>query len=263
LKLWVGRAAGSVAMVADAWHTMSDTLTSLVVIAGFWLAARPTDREHPFGHGRAELIGALVIGTMLGLVGFNFLRESWRQLRDHQAVQFGLTAMIVFAVSVLVKEALAQFSIRAGRRVRSQALIADGWHHRSDAFASALIVIGALAGRYFWWVDGVLGILVSLLILYAAVEIVRGSASILMGERPDTELAGRIAGLVAEHTPAISNIHHLHVHRYGDHVEVTLHVTMPEALSLKEAHDLSSILEERIRDTLKVEPTIHLEPRRE
>ncbi len=262
-KIWVGLAAGSVAMVADAWHTLSDTLTSLVVILGFWIASRPRDREHPFGHGRAELIAAVVIGTMLGLVGANFLKESWLQLREHRSVQFGLAAVIVFLVSVVVKEGLARFSIWAGKRTRSSSLIADGWHHRSDALASALILVGALFGRSLWWVDGVLGILVSLLILYAAFDIVRSAAGTLMGEGPDSELTGRISRLVTEHAPQASDVHHLHLHRYGDHVEVTLHARLPAGFSLEQAHELSSVLEERIRDTLNVEPTIHLEPRRD
>ncbi len=259
-KLWVGLSAGSVAMVADAWHTLSDTLTSLVLIAGFWIASRPKDREHPFGHGRAELIGALVIGTMLGLVGLNFLKESYLQLRDHQAVRFGLTAMIIFLLSVLVKESLARFSIWAGKVTGARSLIADGWHHRSDALASALILVGALFARSFWWVDGALGVLVSLLILYAAVDIIRGAADTLLGEGPDGELTRQIARLVTEHAPQASDIHHLHVHRYGEHVEITLHARLPEGYSLRQAHELSSLLEERIRATLRLEPTIHLEP---
>jgi cation diffusion facilitator family transporter len=156
LKLWVGIRAGSVAMVADAWHTLSDTLTSIVVIFGFWIAGKPQDREHPFGHGRAEVIGAVVIGTLLAVVGFNFLVKSYHQLRNPQHVNFSLFSIVVFAISIVLKEALAQFSLWAGKKVKSQSLIADGWHHRSDAIASALIVIGALFGKTFWWIDGVL-----------------------------------------------------------------------------------------------------------
>ena len=262
-KIWVGLAAGSVAMVADAWHTLSDTLTSLVVILGFWIASRPRDRGHPFGHGRAELIAAVVIGTMLGLVGVSFLRDSWVQLRDHRSARFTLAAVIVFLVSVAVKEALARFSIRLGKRFQSRSLIADGWHHRSDALASALILLGALFGRSLWWLDGVLGILVSLLILYAAFDIIRSAADPLMGEEADGELRNRIARLVAEHAPQATDVHHLHVHRYGDHVELTLHARLPAGYTLKQAHELSSLLEERIRATLQLEPTIHLEPRRD
>ncbi|NLJ45791.1 MAG: cation diffusion facilitator family transporter [Treponema sp.] len=103
LKIWVGSAAGSVAMIADAWHTMSDTLTSLVVVLGFWVSSRPGDRKHPFGHGRAELVAAVVIGTLLGVVGANFLKDAIVQLRERRGAEFGAAAVIVFAVSVLLK----------------------------------------------------------------------------------------------------------------------------------------------------------------
>ena len=129
LKLVVGSSAGSVAMVADAWHTLSDTATSLVVVFGFWISSRPRDEEHPFGHGRAEPIAGIVIGVLLATVGVRFLGESITQLRTHAVAAFDLRSIIVFGVATLLKEAIAQYSIRAGRRVGSSALVADGWTH--------------------------------------------------------------------------------------------------------------------------------------
>jgi cation diffusion facilitator family transporter len=248
------------AMVADAWHTLSDTLTSLVVIFGFWISSRPKDQAHPFGHGRAELIAAVVIGTMLALVGLNFLRDSYHRLRSGEPASFATAAVLVFAVSVAVKEALAQFSIRVGRRYDSQSLVADGWHHRSDAIASALILLGALFGRNIWWIDGALGIAVSLLILYAAYEIVTEAANSILGERPSEDVTRKIQALVAASAPEISDVHHIHMHRYGDHVEVTLHARVRQGMSLEAAHAMASTLEDRLRADLKLEATIHLEP---
>lgn len=259
-KLWAGMRAGSVAMMADAWHTLSDTLTSLVVILGFWLASKPGDKEHPFGHGRAELVAALIIGTMLGLVGVNFFKDSILQLRAHHSAIFGGAAILVFSVSIVLKEGIAQFSIRAGKKVNSQALIADGWHHRSDAIASALILVGALLGRYFWWIDGALGVGVAVLIIHAAYDIIKGAANPLIGEGPDEELKRKISAIVKDCAPEISDVHHLHFHRYGDHVEVTLHIRVPEDMSLKRAHGLATLAEDRIREKLSLEATIHLEP---
>lgn len=227
-KFWVGNAAGSVAMTADAWHTLSDTLTSFVVILGFWISSKPEDKEHPFGHGRAELIASVIIGTLLAVVGVNFLKDSYNQLKNHQSVVFGTTAIIVFAISVVLKEALARYSFWAGRKVKAQSLIADGWHHRSDALASLMIIVGAMLGKYFWWIDGALGIGVSALILYAAFGIIKSAVNTLMGESPGEE--------------------------------TTLHLRLPEDMSLKEAHEISSVLERKIRNELRIEPTIHLEP---
>ena len=145
----------------------------------------------------------------------------------------------MFAGSTLVKEALAQFAFWAGRKINSRAVSADGWHHRSDAIASALIVAGALAGRSVWWMDGALGIGVSLLILWTAVDIVRGSASPLLGEAVDAVAEQRIADAIRREHPAVEDVHHLHVHRYGRNVELTVHVRLPARMTVEEAHGIS------------------------
>ena len=260
VKLWAGTVTGSISMIADAWHTLSDTFTSLVVIFGSWVAGKPKDDSHPFGHGRAEIIGAVVIGTLLGIVGISFMRDSYLQLKNRAEVLFDNKSIIIFACSIVLKEGLAQFALWAGKKSSSRALIADGWHHRSDAIASALIVLGALVGKFFWWIDGALGLLVSLLILYAAFEIIREGASILMGEGVDRDFEVEIRKTVEKESPEVNHIHHIHVHRYGDHIEVTMHIRVRGSITLKEAHKTTSRLEQVLRKDLKIEPTIHIEP---
>ncbi len=260
-KYWAGIKSDSVAMIADAWHTMSDSFTSVIILVSFWIASRPADKHHPFGHGRAEAIGAIIIGTLLAIVGLTFFKESILRLQNYQAANFATLAIVVFGISVILKEALAQFSIWAGKKIHSQALLADGWHHRSDAIASGLIVIGALSG--VWWIDGVMGIFVSVLILYATYEILKDAVSSLLGERPEPIIEDKIKNLVTNIAPAASCLHHLHMHRYGDHVELTLHIKLPYEMNLKEAHDLATRVEEAIRKGMKVEPTVHIEPRNE
>ncbi len=248
-------------MVADAWHTLSDTLTSIVVIVGFFIMARPADKEHPFGHARAEGIAAIVIGVLLAVVGGSFLLDSVRRLIHFQAATFSVAAIVVFAGSIVLKEALAQFAFWAGKKINSRAVSADGWHHRSDAIASALIVVGALVGRSIWWMDGALGIAVSLLILWTAIEIVRGSASPLLGESVDRVMEARVADAIRAEHPAVEDVHHLHVHRYGSNVELTVHVRLPAHMSVQEAHDISQRMERRIHDELGIVATVHVEPR--
>ena len=260
IKYWAGQRIGSVSMVADAWHTLSDTLTSVVVIVGFWIMARPPDDRHPFGHARAENIAAIIIGVLLAVVGVFFGWESVQRLLERKAVSFSLFAILVFLVSVLVKEGLAQFAFWAGKKAGSQAVIADGWHHRSDAIASALIVDGALLGRNLWWIDGALGIGVSLLIIWAAVGIVRSSSSILLGEAPDEGLKSAVLAVVQKEYPLVDDVHHLHLHRYGQNVELTLHLRLPPAMSVGQSHEIGQRIEERLRTELELEPTVHIEP---
>ncbi len=260
LKFWVGSRIGSVSMVADAWHTLSDTLTSIVLIFGFWMAARPADEKHRFGHGRAESIASVVIGTLLIVVGAAFLRESIVRLINRRAVTFETFGIVIFLVSVFIKEGLAQFSFWAGRKIDSKSLLADGWHHRSDAIASALIVIGALLGKTFWWIDGVLGIGVSVLIFYATSTIIRPAASYLLGESFTRREEKQILDAACSVHPALKSLHHLHVHNYGDHIEITAHLNLPPEMSVDEAHEIATKAEVILKEQLKAEVTIHIEP---
>lgn len=260
IKYWTGVSTSSVAMVADAWHTLSDVLTSAVVVVGFWMASKPADRKHPFGHGRAEAVGAIIIGTLLAVVGATFLRESLFRLQAHENVIYSELSLLVFSVTIFVKEGLAQISLRIGKTIQSHALVADGWHHRSDAITTALIVAGAVAGGSFWWMDGVMGIAVSMLILYMAATILRGVAGMLLGEAPEPSLVEGISRIVAEVAPAATHVHHLHVHRYGDHTEVTFHVMLPSRMMLGEAHEVADAIEEALRKKLHVCATVHIDP---
>ncbi len=260
-KFWVGTATGSVAIVADAWHTLSDTLTSLIVIFGFWASSRPSDKEHPFGHGRAELVGGICIGILLGMVGINFLQDSYHQLKIHESADFNLTVIVVFSISVVLKEIIARFSIHFGKKFNSTSLVADGWHHRSDAIASALILAGVFLGKYFWWIDGVLGLGVSILILKVSFNIIKDAAYSILGEPASQEFLSEIQALAKSSVPEIEDIHHVHIHRYGDHIEATLHIRLSGNRTLKESHDSATRLEVCMKENMNVEATIHMEPK--
>jgi cation diffusion facilitator family transporter len=227
------------------------------------MAAKRPDQKHPFGHGRAESIAAIVVATLLAIVGINFLKESIFRLKLAQAANFSTVVIIIFSVSAVLKEGLAQFALRAGKRLDSKALLADGWHHRSDAVASVVIVIGALFGRYFWWIDGVLGITVSLFILFATLNIFRNSISALLGERPDPYLEDKIKNILKEVVPFQAFFHHFHVHIYGHHKEISFHIRLPRDLTLEDGHAIATIVEGAVRSTLNMEATVHLEPLKE
>ena len=261
-KYWIGIQVNSVAMKADAWHTLSDTLTSLIVILSFWISSRQPDKDHPFGHGRAELIGTVIIGTILAVVGFNFLKESIYRLKTHRAVVYSSISIIVFAMTIVIKEGLAWASILTGKKINSRALIIDGWHHRSDAITTTLVVLGALVGKYFWWIDGVIGLMVSIFILYTTYDILRGAFSALLGERSDPVIENKLMELISKIVPGVSKLHHLHIHKYGNHVELTFHIRLPASMKLRRAHNIASLIEKSISGDLQMEATIHIEPSR-
>jgi len=260
LKYWVGIKTFSIAIIADAWHTLSDSLTSLVVIIGFKVSSTPADKKHPFGHGQAEIISSVIIGTMLAVVGFNFLIASIQRFINHQSASYGNLAVIVFIISVIVKEGLAQFSIRAGKKINSQSLIADGWHHRSDALVSLMVLVGIFIGGYFWWVDSIMGMIVSLVIFYTTYIILKESISTLIGEEPSENLEAEIRKIVTNSISHDVKLHHLHSHKYGDNRELTFHIRLPVDMRLEDAHRITEKLEKKIREKMNIETTIHIEP---
>jgi len=260
LKYWVGIKTFSIAIIADAWHTLSDSLTSLVVIIGFKVSSTPADKKHPFGHGQAEIISSVIIGTMLAVVGFNFLIASIQRFINHQSASYGNLAVIVFIISVIVKEGLAQFSIRAGKKINSQSLIADGWHHRSDALVSLMVLVGIFIGGYFWWVDSIMGMIVSLVIFYTTYIILKESISTLIGEEPSENLEAEIRKIVTNSVSHDVKLHHLHSHKYGDNRELTFHIRLPVDMRLEDAHRITEKLEKKIREKMNIETTIHIEP---
>jgi len=260
LKYWVGVQTFSIAIIADAWHTLSDSLTSLVVIIGFKISSRPADEEHPFGHGQAEVISSVIIGTMLAIVGLNFLIASVERFKNQQSAVYGTLAIIVFVIAVIVKEGLAQFSIRTGKKINASSLIADGWHHRSDALVSLMVLAGIFAGKYFWWVDSVMGIIVSLVIFYTTYLILKDSISTLIGKVPAEDFIKEIEKIASDSVSQDILLHHFHCHRYGDNKELTFHIRLPAEMKLDEAHRITDKLENKIREKMKIETTIHIEP---
>lgn len=147
LKYYAGIVSVSVALVADAWHTLSDSLTSIVLIVGIKLSAQKPDKEHPFGHGRWEQISALVIAMVLVLVGIEFVQDAVGKLQHRETASFGWLAYTVTILSVLVKEGMARYSFYVAKKIGSSSVKADGWHHRSDALSSMVVLAGSCGGR--------------------------------------------------------------------------------------------------------------------
>lgn len=260
LKYWAGIASGSVAIIADAWHTLSDSFTSIIVVVSVWISSRPADKEHPFGHGRAEILASTIIGVLLAVIAIEFFIESVQRLMEKEKANYGTFAIAVTAISVLAKEGLARYSIIIGRKASSRSLKADAWHHRSDAISSMVILVGIFLNKYIWWIDGAMGILVTLLILHAAYGILKDVLNAFLGEKPDKQIINKVNEICKRNYESSVYPHHLHVHHYGEHTEMTLHIKLDKKLSLERAHNIASMIEDDIRAGLEIEATIHTEP---
>jgi len=263
IKFWAGMITGSIALIADAWHTMSDSLTSIFVIFSAKLSSRKPDKQHPFGHGRWEQISSIFIAFILGIIAYDFFINSIERLQNRESVVFGTLAIVVTVVSIVIKELLAQYAFYIGRKTDNVIVKADGWHHRSDALSSIVVLIGIVISKFFtdlWWMDGVLGIFCALAIFYAAYEIMKESINKLLGEVPTQELIDKITEEVNKVYSKDLHIHHFHLHNYVSQKEITLHIRLDRNMTIDSGHIIATDIEEMIEEKFNMAATIHIEP---
>ena len=260
LKYWAGLVSGSIALIADAWHTMTDSVSSVIVLLGGKLSGKPADEEHPFGHGRAEHIAAIIIGVLLSIVAFDFMIGAVAKFNSGESGNFGLIAIGVTIISIVVKETLSQYAFWAYRKTGSSILKADAWHHRTDSLSSAVILVGIWAGSYFWWIDSLLAFIVALMIFYASYKILSKEITSLLGENIDPKLIREIKAEVAILAKKEVYIHHFHLHQYGKHSELSCHIKLPRDMSLHDAHAVCTRIENMINEKFGLVTTIHPEP---
>lgn len=259
LKMWAGIASGSLALIADAWHTLSDSASSLIVIAGTKLSSKKADKEHPFGHGRWEQIAAIFIGFLLAIIAYSFLADSIERFGNKAEARFGTIAIIATVASILIKEALAQYAFYLGKKTSNTSIKADGWHHRTDALSSIVVLAGIFLNKYFWWIDALLGLIISLMLFYATYEIIKEAINNLLGATPSEEVTNSIKDITM---PIANNAcpHHFHIHNYGDHSELTFHIKLDKNMSIDQGHTIAERIKKQIKDKLNIEATIHIDP---
>jgi len=259
LKIWAGHVNDSVALRADGWHTLSDCISTIIVMVGMIWSRKPADREHPFGHGRAETIAAIFVGFFLVTVAIEFGQEGIQRLIDHQRAQYGIIGVVVMSISVFIKEIMSQYSISVGKKIKSDALIADGWHHRSDALSSLIILIGIFFSSKIWWMDGILTALLSIYMIYIAYKIIKNAVLPLLGEMVDKEIIKKIQKTGEKIYGQNLHMHHFHLHRYGRHTEMTFHIVLPENITLKESTEITKDLFNEIKKETGIIATIHVD----
>ncbi len=262
VKYIIGIQNQSLAIKADAWHTLSDSISSIIVMAGLWISNKPKSENHPYGFGRFEEITSIIVGIMLGYIGITFLRESIISLTyGITHVHYSLSSIIIMIVTIVTKEFMAQISIKTGKKETSRSLIADGWHHRSDAISSLVILIGIWLNRYIARIDSVLGLIVAVMIIYAALEIIKDTVRSMIGESIPQDIKKLIETAASDQTPQIKGLHNFKYHKYGRHIEITFHGYFRDDIKLKEAHDCVSLLESYLFKTSGLYCLIHPEVR--
>lgn len=258
-KLLLGLTFQSVALLADAFHSIFDMVTSVVLMYGFYIVSKPPDEEHPYGHGRAEHISTIIIGSLLLAVSFEFLIRSGDKLISRQAVIFSNIVVYSLIIMAVFKEMLAQIAFKLASKYDSEGIKADGYHHRSDAIATMLLALGILVGKNYWWLDGFLGIAISCYILYISVGLIKRTSDELLGRGASEEEEKLIKDIVGSVHEEIKDIHHIHLHKYGEHVELTLHIRIPRNKTVEEADRIAKLIENAVKEKLGWEATVHVE----
>ena len=260
VKFILGLITRSISLMADAIHTLSDVVSSVVVIWGFKAVEKPADAEHPYGHGRAEYIATLVIAILLAVVGIEFIQSSIKRILDPQLITVNWWMIAAVAITIVFKELTARYAEFLSRRISSGTLRADAWHHRTDAISSVLVVIAMIAGRYgFYHLDGYAGVGVALIILWTAFEIARDAIDDLIGKPPaDEELeAIRQAAIGID---GVLGTHDITVHSYGSDKFTSVHIEVDAQQPTLKTHDIAEAVEVVINTELNVNPTVHIDP---
>lgn len=263
-KFLSGIYLNSISLIADAFHSLSDVLTSIVVILGFKLGGKPADSKHPFGHGRIEQIATLIIAFMLLIISYDLGRSSFERIIKPQRVSFNVLITVLMFISALFKEWMARFSIFLGEKINSSTLIADAWHHRSDAFASGLVAIGLIIINFgVYRIDGIMGLIVSLLLLWVSVDLIKNSSSFLIGEAPTQDIINKLKNIIFS-IPGVLDYHDISIHDYQSNKIITLHIVVDNNISAKDAHEIALKVQDSIKENIQGSQVIvHIDPKGE
>lgn len=265
-KLAGGIFGQSQALIADAAHSVSDLFTDFVVLVGLRAGRKAPDQDHPFGHGRFETLSSGVVGIFLMGAALYIGFEAGSSIYHHTESYPTWLAVAAAGLSILVKEVLYRYTVRVGRRIRSQVIIANAWHHRSDALSSVAVLFGVGAARIRpeWHVlDAYAALLVSLLILKVGVEILRRSVQELTDTAPQPEVLEEIRRCIANSEGVLGH-HDLRVRSSGGLYQMEAHIVVDGSLSVVEGHgiakEVEACLKEEIEELQQV--IIHVDPDR-
>lgn len=272
LKGVVGFISGSKALLADAAHSASDIVGSVVVLFGVRIAMKPADKEHPYGHGKAESIASIIVALILIVVGVEIAITSAKVFFGETPIVPGKIALIAIFVSLIIKELLFQYKYRLGKKINSIALISEAWHHRSDALSSgaALIGVGAtIIGNhynisYLIYSDAIAGIIVSLIVIKVGYSLAKDSSTMMMEQVLPKEDAEKFYATV-EDIEGVLKIDQMHARTHGHYVIIDTKISVDATLSVEEGHRIGKKVKHQLIQQHKEvkDVLVHINPYRD
>ena len=268
-KFFAGITGHSAAMLADAVHSLSDFITDIVVIVFVRIAGKPEDKGHDYGHGKYETLATAIIGLLLLCVGFgifwNGASSIYTFLQGGQLESPGVVALVAALVSIVSKEILYQYTVIQGKKLNSQAVVANAWHHRSDALSSIGTAIGIggaiLLGDHWRVLDPIAAVVVSFFIMKVSVQLLIPCVDELLEKSLPDDVEKEIEQTVLSF-PGVSQPHHLRTRRIGSYYAIEIHVRMDGKITLEEAHGTATAIENKLKEMFGkgTHVGIHVEP---
>lgn len=268
-KFAAGILGHSAAMIADAIHSLTDFVTDAIVLVFVRLGSKPTDRDHDYGHGKYETLASAIIGVSLLVVGmmicYSGVTKTYHAMCGEPLQQPGFIALAAAVASVVLKEWAYRFTVRVGRRCHSEAVVANAWHHRSDALSSVGTTVGIggaiILGEKWAVLDPLTAIVVSFFIMKAAWSVLSKAVGELTDGSLPKETEDEIENIVSEDNE-VSVVHNLCTRRIGNRIAIEMHVRMPGETSLYVAHRHATEIEQRLKQRFGADThiSIHLEP---
>ncbi|MDO4377617.1 MAG: cation diffusion facilitator family transporter [Erysipelotrichia bacterium] len=261
VKFIIGTISASVAIISDAFNNLSDCLSCIVTLIAYNLAEKPADKEHPFGYGRVEYFSSLLIGCLIIIVGWEFLKTSWSKIFHYQQVQVSIYTIIALIFSILLKLWLFVFNKKLATIYNNSTMAATAYDSLSDSITTSVTLVGTIISLFTSFpVDGIIGILVSLLIIKTAVSIIKDTIDTLLGKPADKETVQEVLNIVLSY-PEILGVHDLIIHNYGpNHMLASLHAEINSKMNIMIAHEIIDKIEKELNDKLHIMTTIHLDP---
>lgn len=260
VKGWLGLVSGSVSLLADATNNLTDMGSSLVIALGFQWSRKPSDEEHPFGHGRIETVATLVLSIALIVVGVEVAKSGVVRLLNPQVVDAPMWLMVTVGVTVALKLWMAVFARSLAKLSKSHVLEADAWNHTFDVICTLLVVVSLVGSRFgVPSLDGWTAIGVAVFIFATGIKYAREAIDILLGKRPDAEEMDAIHRVV-EAVDGVLGVHEIIVHQYGDVKMVSFHVEVDAGLTVVEAHDIAEVVEEAVESKMQWRAVAHVDP---
>ncbi len=263
-KFVVGTLFGAISIVGDAVNNLSDAGTQIISLISFRIAAKPADREHPFGHARIEYVTSMIVSFLVMLVGFELLKSSISQIFSPERPDSSPIAIVVLVGSMLCKLWLGLFNRTIGKRIDSSVMRATAADSLSDVFATGAVLVATVLPMIFtnmsWNPDAYMGVIVAILIIVAGFRILNESKNAILGEAPSEEIVKQITDTVDKYEGALG-IHDMVVHNYGPgRIIASLHIEVDGSVDVFETHDMIDTIEKELREACGIEATIHMDP---